>query len=159
MDGALIAALLSGTFALVAAILSAVTTARINSIRRGLQVEIAVPRIEAYRNLWDLTRRASAATPASQDERNALEGGLFAWYFTAGQGIFLSDRSRDILHGLQAQLRNQDIDWDIIKAAYGTLRLSLKDDVGIFGGRRSVLRRRFRYSDVELSSLERLVPE
>ena len=159
MDTALVAALLGGVFALIAAVLSAITTIRVNSIRRGLQVEIAVPRVGAYRKLWALTRRASAAGhPPSQEERNALESDIFEWYFDEGQGIFLSDTSRDIVLGLQAQLRDAAIAWTDVCRTYSTLRLSLKNDVGVFTGSRRSIGRRFALSRVDLTSLTDLTP-
>ena len=158
MDTALAAALLGGAFALIAAVLSAITTIRVNSIRRGLQVEIAVPRIGAYRKLWTLTRRASALRPPTQEERNALEDGIFEWYFDDGQGIFLSDASRDVVQGLQAQLRDESVAWAEVCRTYSTLRLSLKNDVGVFAGSRRTIRRRFTFSQVDLTSLADLTP-
>ena len=158
MDTALAAALLGGAFALIAAILSAITTIRVNSIRRGLQVEIAAPRVEAYRKLWTLTRRASSTTPPSQEERDVLEGDIFEWYFEDGHGIFLSDTSRDIVQGLQAQLRDSRIEWAEVCRTYSTLRLSLKNDVGMFTGNRRAIRRRFTFAEVDLTSLADLTP-
>jgi hypothetical protein len=147
-----------GLFALIAAILSAITTIRVNSIRHGLQVEMAVPRVGAYRNLWALTRRGSIVQPADQDERNHLEESIFEWYFEDGQGIFLSDASRDIVHGLQAQLRDDTVDWVGVCRTYSTLRLSSKNDVGVFTGARRTIRRRFTYSLVNLTTLDNLTP-
>jgi hypothetical protein len=159
MDTALAAALLGGIFALIAAVLSAITTMRVNSIRRGLQVGIAIPRTEAYRNLRDLTRRSSSDHPPSQEERDRLEEDLFDWYFTGGQGIFLSDRSRDIVQGLQAQLRDVNISWDAVRHTYSTLRMSLKDDIGVFTGRTASVGRGYSLSEVDLTSLSGLVPK
>jgi hypothetical protein len=158
MDTALATALLGGVFALIAAVLSAITTIRVNSIRRGLQVEIAVPRIGAYRNLWTLTRRASSGSRPTQEERNSLEESIFEWHFADGQGIFLSDVSRDIVQGLQAQLRNESVEWAVVCRTCSTLRLSLKDDIGVFTGSKRSIRQRFTLSRVDLNSLADLVP-
>jgi hypothetical protein len=133
VDTALVAALIAGGVALFAAILSAFATLRVGAIRKGLQVQIAIPRVEAYRTLWDLTKSGSTGHVLDQPARADLDTQLFEWYFTNGNGIFLSNRSRDLLQDVQRALMTPTEGWEGVAARLGLLRSSLRNDVGVFG--------------------------
>jgi hypothetical protein len=143
VDTALAAALIAGIVAILAAIMSAFATLRVGAIRKGLQVQIAIPRVEAYRTLWDLTKSGSAGHILEQSARADLDAQLFEWYYTNGNGIFLSNRSRDLLQHVQRSLTTAGAEWDAIATQLGLLRSSLRSDVGIFGS--DDLRRRRRH--------------
>ncbi|GAA2571934.1 hypothetical protein [Pseudonocardia hydrocarbonoxydans] len=133
MDSALLAAIIAAAVALLAAITSAVATMRVGAIRKGLQVQIAIPRVDAYRALWDLTRPGSVGEPLDGAARRRLDAQMFEWYYTNGNGIFLSNQSRDLLQETQRALARPGEDWSKIADLLGQVRTSLRNDVGVFG--------------------------
>lgn len=133
MDSAGFSAIVAGASAILAAILSTVATLSVGRLRRGLQVQVLLPRLEAYRKLWDLTRAGSDGHDLDQEARYNLEAAVYTWYYTSGNGIFLSNRSRGLIVEVQTLLRHTTADWDDIANKISELRQSLRNDIGVYG--------------------------
>ncbi|MDD7967297.1 hypothetical protein [Actinomycetospora lemnae] len=133
MNATVIAAVVSGVCALIAAVVTAVAAQSARYAARALRVEITQQRLDAYKELWGLTQAGSVGTELDGESRQKIESAMFAWYFTSGNGIFLSARSRDVLTALQANLRDESVPWTAIVEQMSVLRASLREDVGSIG--------------------------
>jgi hypothetical protein len=61
---------------------------------------VAAPTIEAMKSLWEITGqvpRSYRATPLDLNERKKFVGEITDWYYTRGNGLFLSPDTRDAL--------------------------------------------------------------
>ncbi|TVZ41905.1 hypothetical protein P886_1256 [Alteromonadaceae bacterium 2753L.S.0a.02] len=101
----------------------------------GTRVRIAERRLPSYRKLWEITQptsraREQALTP---QERKELYVALWQWYYEAGNGIFLSNETRELyLDAREALIRESTENSDIIKLFSG-LRTAIKNEIGIYG--------------------------
>jgi hypothetical protein len=73
-----------------------------NSIRGQIQARVAEKRFDSYAKLWaefkvaSPLRKVTREGPLSQDERHSLYGKLTNWYYDRGNGMLLSQETRDI---------------------------------------------------------------
>jgi hypothetical protein len=86
----------------VTLVLGAVGLYLAHSFRRQIQARVAEKRFESYGRLWaelkvaSPLRRLTGEGPLSQDERRKLYDKLTDWYYDCGNGMLLSQRTRNI---------------------------------------------------------------
>ncbi len=96
---------------------------------------LAVARVEAYRQLWTLTKGIGGAGkkgPLSSEERRAASTALSDWYWEQGNGLFLPRETASLMMkgwGLLADLSVSD---DQIREHYSGLRTHLKTDAKVY---------------------------
>ena len=94
--------------------------------------EILIPRLEAYKGLWEITETISNAATESLDnsaKTNVLRD-MQAWYFEEGNGLFLSTEASDSYRKAIRALKKSHI--NDIKARFSDLRTQLKNDLAIY---------------------------
>jgi len=81
-----------------------------NSYRRQLDLKTSERRIQAYAALWALLRVASPtrSEPMSEAERHDLFERVTDWYYTDGNGMVLTDKTRQLYLKTKANLRCSD---------------------------------------------------
>jgi hypothetical protein len=69
-----------------------------HNYRRQIRIRLAERQTDAYARLWEATRvaRADRTAPLTRAEREDLYQRMQAWYFDAGDGIFLSLAARNL---------------------------------------------------------------
>ena len=135
MDKDIVIAIIAGGFGLLGTVLSILATITANNVRREMQVKLLEPQLEAYRKLWSLMDIASPSltNEFTEDERRNLEDKLRAWYYEAGNGIFLSVESRALLVEAKQYLLDVAIPASKIRAKLSALRSQMKNDIGVYG--------------------------
>jgi hypothetical protein len=95
---------------------------------------ILLPRIEAYKSLWAMTYvvRPTRKDLIADFEKTKLGEDMTAWYYNAGNGIFLSTEAGELWRTARSSLSNLDDD-KIIKDAFSDLRTQLKIDIRVYG--------------------------
>lgn len=78
-----------------------------NSYRRQLDLKTSERRIQAYAALWAMLRVASPSRPEpmSEAERNDLFEQVTDWYYTDGNGMLLTDKTRQLYLKAKENLR------------------------------------------------------
>ena len=130
---------IAGIFSLGVAILAVWANIKLHNERREFQLRLLQPKLEAYRALWHLMRRASPSdrVPLTVEECKELDTRLTDWYYEKGNGIFLSVSARDLLLEAKQVLSQFDGSSEKtladIKAKLSKLRQVLKNDLGVYG--------------------------
>jgi hypothetical protein len=77
-----------------------------HNYRRQLRLKLAERQVDAYLELWKLMAVASPerASPLDAVERRALYGQIMGWYIDAGNGLFVSAATRDLMVGVRTNL-------------------------------------------------------
>lgn len=108
-----------------------------HNVRNEMQVKLVQPQLDAYRKLWSLMAIASPAMPERLKDKNnrvRLEEQLRSWYYTDGNGIFLSKKSRAIFVEAKDLLKDSsDAEVETITKKLSKLRSQLKNDIGVYG--------------------------
>ena len=120
--------------------LKGVLASNIERMKGEMQAEIGhlsqvfAPRLEAYRALWALTQstRFLEKAPISPEDRRGLASAMTDWYYSEGQGLFLSQQSTDHWLAARCALLDSTAD-DSLRPAFSLLRGQLKDDLGVYG--------------------------
>lgn len=93
--------------------------------------EILIPRLEAYKRLWEISETIQDATGAlDPSQKNSLIADLNAWYFEDGNGLFLSSEASDIFRIALRSLKNASL--ADTKARFSELRVQLKNDIALY---------------------------
>ncbi len=93
--------------------------------------EIIIPRLEAYKRLWEISESINDATGAlDPSAKTSILADLNAWYFEEGNGIFLSSEASDIFKIAIRTLKNASL--ADAKARFSELRVQLKNDVALY---------------------------
>jgi hypothetical protein len=135
MAPAIVPAIIAGTFSLIATALSLWAASTANAVRREMQVRLVEPRVDAYRKLWALMDVASPSLQKelTANEREDLEAKLRTWYYSNGNGIFLSAESRALLVEAKKHLLDSNKPMKDIRGTLSKLRSQMKNDVGVYG--------------------------
>jgi hypothetical protein len=106
--------------------------------RLAQQAELIKPRLEAYQKLWSIMENASVSTVQKKkieltpEKREEMENRLRAWYFSeGGNGIFLSNKARDLFIEAQDQLMALK-PGDVVDTL-SKLRTQTKNELGVYG--------------------------
>jgi len=93
--------------------------------------EILIPRIEAYKRLWEISERVTETkdTLDSADKETIINE-LNSWYFEDGNGIFLSAEASDCFRKAIRALKKSNI--NDIKSRFSDLRVQLKNDISVY---------------------------
>lgn len=77
-----------------------------HNYRRQVGLKLAERRIDAYIKLWTLLAVATPVrtTPLDPAERTQIHDDMNHWYFTDGNGLYMSTPSRDLFMAVQANL-------------------------------------------------------
>jgi len=96
--------------------------------------QTATAREAAYRRLWALTQMFSPSLRAdlSQERRDEVAVSLRSWYYTDGNGIYLSRAAADLCFKARELLTIPGEDIERIRQAFSALRTQLKLDVGVY---------------------------
>ena len=97
------------------------------------KTEIFLPRLEAYKALWELTFvvRPTRKEPLSQGEKDGLRHDMTVWYYKSGYGICLSLKGGRLWRIARHSLaRGSDRK---IKCAFSALKTCLKEDIKVYG--------------------------
>ena len=96
--------------------------------------QTAVAREAAYRRLWALTQifSPSIRTDLPTEHRDEVALSLRSWYYTDGNGIYLSRTAADLFFKARDLLKQPDEDADRIRHAFSALRTQMKLDVGVY---------------------------
>ena len=100
-------------FGLIGSVLSIWATVIAHNVRREMQVKLLEPQLDAY--------------------RKGLERTLRGWYYTTGNGIFLSKESRALLVEAKKSLLDAKTPSSAIRERLSTLRSQMKNDIGVYG--------------------------
>lgn len=93
--------------------------------------EILIPRLEAYKRLWEISESVSSASDnLDATEKMNIIADLNAWYFEEGNGIFLSNEASDIFKIAIRTLKNAAL--TDAKARFSELRVQLKNDIALY---------------------------
>lgn len=93
--------------------------------------EIIIPRLEAYKRLWEISESIHTATAAlDSSTKDSILADLNAWYFEEGNGMFLSSEASDIFKIAVRTLKNASL--ADAKARFSELRVQLKNDVSLY---------------------------
>jgi hypothetical protein len=97
------------------------------------KTEILLPRLEAYKTLWNLTYgvRPTRQERITEEEKSKLNNELTAWYYECGNGIFLSLKTGKLWRSARRSLSNQSDDQ--IQNEFSSLRTQLKRDIKVYG--------------------------
>jgi hypothetical protein len=112
-----------------------------NSIRRQIQARVAEKRFDSYGKLWaelkvaSPLRRVTGEGPLSQDERHTLYGKLTDWYYDSGNGMLLSQETRNIY---LAAKENLICEVDALKPASLQKQVQASDDPDTIRGWASI---------------------
>ncbi len=101
----------------------------------GTRVRIAERRLPSYRQLWEITQPTTKARKAdiSMPAREKLYEKLCIWYYQEGNGIFLSNKTRDLYLSAREDLIKESVSNDAITETFSTLRTEIKNEIGIYG--------------------------
>jgi hypothetical protein len=101
----------------------------------GTRVRIAEKRLPSYRELWELTQPTtkSRKEELSMAERKDLYQRLCGWYYEKGNGIFLSNTTRELYLSAREDLLKDSLSGDDITKIFSTLRTAIKNEIGIYG--------------------------
>lgn len=99
------------------------------------RVRIAEKRLPSYRKLWEITQSTTKARDSdlSMEERKELYDKLCRWYYETGNGIFLSNKTRDLYLSAREDLIRNTITNDDITKTFSKLRSEIKSEIGIYG--------------------------
>jgi hypothetical protein len=93
--------------------------------------EVLIPRLEAYKGLWEITETISNATEnLDTNGKNNVLRDMQAWYFDDGNGLFLSTEAADSYRKAIRALKKSHI--NDIKTRFSDLRAQLKSDLAIY---------------------------
>jgi hypothetical protein len=93
--------------------------------------EILIPRIGAYKRLWEISETIHNAKPELDAAgKETIINDLNSWYFEEGNGIFLSTEASETFRKVIRALRNSNI--NDIKARFSDLRIQLKNDIAVY---------------------------
>lgn len=93
--------------------------------------EILIPRLEAYKQLWEITETiSSTGSSIEQSTKENLIADLNAWYFENGNGIFLSNEASELLTTAMKSLKSTPV--ADAKARFSELRIQLKNDIALY---------------------------
>ena len=97
------------------------------------KTEILLPRINAYKTLWAMTYvvRPTQEEPITDAEKAQLIEDMTAWYYTIGNGIFLSLEAGKLWRQARRSLSSGED--KAIKKIFGTLRTQIKIDIRVYG--------------------------
>ncbi|MBI9097549.1 MAG: DUF1353 domain-containing protein [Spirochaetaceae bacterium] len=111
-----------------------------SNLEEGMEnrVRIAEARLPAYQKLWSLTSITNPHrdNPLTSQEIDQLQKQMEDWFYTEGQGLFLSQQVYSAYRDALAVLGNNEINSSIvreIKEKFITLRKTLKNEIGIYG--------------------------
>ena len=101
----------------------------------GTRVRIAERRLPSYRQLWEITQPTTKARKAdlSMPAREKLYEKLCTWYYQEGNGIFLSNKTRDLYLSAREDLIKESVSNEAITETFSTLRTEIKNEIGIYG--------------------------
>lgn len=93
--------------------------------------EILIPRIEAYKRLWEMTESViNIENQFDTADKETIINELKSWYFEEGNGIFLStDASESFRKAVRALKKSNMTD---ITSRFSDLRIQLKNDVAVY---------------------------
>ena len=99
------------------------------------RVRIAERRLPSYRKLWEITQPTTKARDydLSMEERKKLYNNLCSWYYESGNGIFLSNKTRELYLNAREELIQENISDDDITKIFSKLRSEIKSEIGIYG--------------------------
>lgn len=93
--------------------------------------EVLIPRLEAYKGLWEITETISNASENLDNSgKNNVLRDMQAWYFDDGNGLFLSTEAADSYRKAIRALKKSHI--NDIKTRFSDLRAQLKSDLAIY---------------------------
>jgi uncharacterized protein YoxC len=93
--------------------------------------EILIPRLDAYKRLWEISESIHDATGAlDASTKSSIIADLNAWYFDDGNGMFLSSEASDIFRIAIRSLKNASL--ADAKARFSELRIQLKNDIALY---------------------------
>jgi hypothetical protein len=83
-----------------------------HNLRRQQSLKIAEQRVAAYRTLWQLTYvarrtrwdRADGSGPLTQEEARKLYKDMACWYYSSGNGIFLTGVTTEFYTAVRKRL-------------------------------------------------------
>ena len=86
------------------------------------------------RSLWALTETVSPSltTDLTKEQRESLAETLRSWYYTNGNGIYLSRTAADLFLKAKATLTDPAKDSKAIRETFSALRTQLKLDAGTY---------------------------
>jgi len=97
----------------------------------GRTTEILIPRLEAYKRLWEISETIQNATGAlDSSQKDGLIADLNTWYFEEGNGLFLSSEASDIFRIAIRSVKNASL--ADTKARFSELRVQLKNDIALY---------------------------
>lgn len=99
------------------------------------RVRIAERRLPSYRKLWEITQPTTKARDSqlSMEERKELYGKLCSWYYETGNGIFLSNNTRELYLSAREDLIKDTISNEEVTKTFSNLRTEIKNEIGIYG--------------------------
>jgi hypothetical protein len=134
IKGSIAIAVASSTESLKAVIATDLATFQ-SSLTEAVQFKtgILLPQIEAYKSLWAMTYvvRPTRKDLIADFEKTKLGEDMTAWYYNAGNGIFLSTKAGELWRTARSSLSN--LDDKMIKGAFSDLRTQLKIDIRVYG--------------------------
>jgi hypothetical protein len=126
----------------VTAVLTLVGLYFANSLRLRTRAEIekgvAEKRFEAYAKLWAHTKVASPmrGSPLTETERKDLYRALTDWYYDDGNGMLLTEQTRNIYLNAKRNLTSPDI--DLVPETLATRVLAANTDRELIRGQASI---------------------
>ncbi|WP_455209474.1 hypothetical protein [Kaarinaea lacus] len=93
--------------------------------------EILIPRIEAYKRLWEISETINnAEAQLDTADKETIISELNSWYFEQGNGIFLSTEASESFRKAIRGLKKSNI--NDIKSRFSDLRIQLKNDIAVY---------------------------
>ena len=93
--------------------------------------EILIPRIEAYKRLWEISETINnAEAQLDTADKETIISELNSWYFEEGNGIFLSTEASESFRKAIRGLKKSNI--SDIKSRFSDLRIQLKNDIAVY---------------------------
>lgn len=93
--------------------------------------EILIPRIEAYKRLWEISETVTdAKSQFDTTDKETIINELNSWYFEDGNGIFLSTEASESFRKAIRALKKSNI--NDIKSRFSDLRIQLKNDIAVY---------------------------
>jgi hypothetical protein len=141
MPRELAAALVAAPFTVIVAIITAWATLKVHSIRRERQINLLLPRLDVYKTLWSLMDEVSrkfsrtGTEKLEQEECEDIAETLHNWYFTNGNGIFLSPKARDQFVATKTKLLEPScsITFDaLLLDNFSEMRYLMRKDIGAY---------------------------
>lgn len=101
----------------------------------SITAQVFVPRLGAYRALWELTQslRFFGGGPLSDEARQEVAWAMTDWYYKGGNGIFLSQKAMDSWLEARRQLEAESSTDLQVRDAFSALRAQLKNDLRVYG--------------------------